>query len=61
MRAAPSAITSATLVAVLFAAGSLVLHPPLPIVMGLEFGLMAFLGWRELDRSVGRGVGQIVA
>jgi uncharacterized membrane protein YbaN (DUF454 family) len=29
--------------AVLFAAGSLILHPPLPIVLGLEFGLIVFL------------------
>jgi uncharacterized membrane protein YbaN (DUF454 family) len=36
---------------VLFTAGSLILNPPLPIVLGLEFGLFVFLGWRELDRG----------
>jgi uncharacterized membrane protein YbaN (DUF454 family) len=47
--------------AMLFTAGSLIVHPPLPIVLGLEFGLVVFLVWRELDRSVGREVGQITA
>jgi hypothetical protein len=36
-----------------------ILHLPLPIVLGLEFGLIAFLGWRELDRSVSREPGEI--
>jgi uncharacterized membrane protein YbaN (DUF454 family) len=45
----------------LFTAASLILHPPLPIVLGLEFGLIVFLGWRELDRSVSRPLGPITA
>jgi uncharacterized membrane protein YbaN (DUF454 family) len=46
---------------VLVTAGSLILHPPLPVVLGLELGLIVFLGWRELDRSVGREPGPLLA
>jgi uncharacterized membrane protein YbaN (DUF454 family) len=34
--------------AALFVAAIVILHPPLPIVLALELGLMAFLAWREL-------------
>jgi uncharacterized membrane protein YbaN (DUF454 family) len=37
--------------AVLFAAGIWILHPPLPVIFVLEFGLMALLGWQEWRRS----------
>ncbi len=47
--------------AVLFVAAVLILHPPLPVVLALELGLMAFLAWRELDRSDGRNLGLIAA
>jgi hypothetical protein len=48
-------------IGVLFAAGSLILHPPLPIVLGLELGVMVFLGWRELDGTADRELGPIAA
>jgi uncharacterized membrane protein YbaN (DUF454 family) len=35
----------------LLAAGFWILHPPLPLVIAVELGLMAFLGWQELSRS----------
>ncbi len=35
-------------VAALFVAVIVILHPPLPIVLALELGLMAFFAWREL-------------
>jgi uncharacterized membrane protein YbaN (DUF454 family) len=47
--------------AILFTVGSLILQPPLPIVLGLELGLTVFLAWRELDRSAGHELGQIAA
>jgi uncharacterized membrane protein YbaN (DUF454 family) len=37
--------------AVLFAAAFLILHPPLPVVLSLELGLMAFFAWRELGKT----------
>jgi uncharacterized membrane protein YbaN (DUF454 family) len=39
--------------AVLFAAAILILHPPLPVVLALELGVMAFLASRERERSGG--------
>jgi uncharacterized membrane protein YbaN (DUF454 family) len=48
------AVTKTIGPAVLFAAAILVLHPPLPVVLALELGLMAFLAWREMERSGGR-------
>jgi uncharacterized membrane protein YbaN (DUF454 family) len=39
--------------AVLFTAASVILHPPLPLVLGVELGIMIFLGWRELGRPAG--------
>ena len=47
--------------AVLFVGACVILHPPLPLVLGLELGLMTFLGWRELERSPGRKLVQIAA
>ncbi len=47
--------------AVLFAAAILVLHPPLPVVLAIELGMMAFLAWREMERSGGRRLGQVAA
>jgi uncharacterized membrane protein YbaN (DUF454 family) len=35
----------------LFTTGFLILKPPSAIVIGLELGLMAFLGWRELGQT----------
>ena len=39
--------------AVLFAAAFLIVHPPLPIVVGLELALMAFLAGREVGQPGG--------
>jgi uncharacterized membrane protein YbaN (DUF454 family) len=39
--------------AVLFTAASVILHPPLPLVLGVELGMMICLGWRELGRPAG--------
>jgi uncharacterized membrane protein YbaN (DUF454 family) len=36
----------------LFATVFLILNPPSPVVIGLELGLMAFLGWRELGDGI---------
>lgn len=36
---------------VVFAAVIWFLHPPLPVLLALEFGVMAFLAWRERCRS----------
>jgi uncharacterized membrane protein YbaN (DUF454 family) len=46
---------------VLFTAASVILHPPLPVVLVVELGTIVFLGWRELDRSAGRKPVRIVA
>jgi uncharacterized membrane protein YbaN (DUF454 family) len=35
----------------LLAAGFWILHPPLPVVLGVEIGLMAFLAWRDFGRT----------
>lgn len=40
--------------AALLVAAILVLHPPLPIVLALELGLMACCAWREMARKPGR-------
>ena len=37
--------------AVLFAAAFLILHPPLPVVLALELGVMAYFSWRELGKT----------
>ena len=34
----------------LFVAAILILHPPLPVVLALELGLMAYMAWRELGQ-----------
>jgi uncharacterized membrane protein YbaN (DUF454 family) len=47
--------------ALLFAAAILILHPPLPVVLAIELGLMAFLAWRETERSGGREPGPVAA
>jgi uncharacterized membrane protein YbaN (DUF454 family) len=47
--------------AVLFAAAILILHPPLPVVLALELGLMAFLASKEMERSGGRKLGLVAA
>ena len=36
--------------AVLFVAAFLILHPPLPVVLALELGLMAYMAWREMGK-----------
>ena len=36
--------------AAVFAAAFLILHPPLPVVLALELGLMACFAWPELDK-----------
>ncbi len=40
--------------AALFVAAILILHPPLPVVLALELGLMAYLAWREMGNKPGR-------
>jgi uncharacterized membrane protein YbaN (DUF454 family) len=47
--------------AILGAAGFLVLRPPLPVAIGVELALMAFLGWRELSRPVCAGLVPLAA
>jgi uncharacterized membrane protein YbaN (DUF454 family) len=42
--------------AVLFAAAILTLHPPMPVVLALELGLMAFLTWRTAGAMPRTGV-----
>jgi uncharacterized membrane protein YbaN (DUF454 family) len=37
----------------LFTAASVILRPPLPLVLGAELGMMICLGWRELGRPAG--------
>jgi uncharacterized membrane protein YbaN (DUF454 family) len=57
----PRSLLNTIALGVLFAGAFLIIHPPLPVVMGLELGLMAFLGWRELDSSACRQPGQLPA
>jgi uncharacterized protein len=47
--------------AALFAAAFLILHPPLPVVLALELGLMAYLAWRELGKPGRAEVGLTAA
>jgi hypothetical protein len=43
------------LITVLAAAVSLIVHPPLPVILGLELGVMAFVCVRgAMERPVGR-------
>jgi uncharacterized membrane protein YbaN (DUF454 family) len=41
-------------VGVLFAAATVIFHPPLPLVLGVELAMTVFLGCRELGRPAGR-------
>jgi hypothetical protein len=41
-------------ITVVSAAAMLIVHPPLPVVMGLELGVMAFVCFQELGRPGGR-------
>jgi uncharacterized membrane protein YbaN (DUF454 family) len=40
--------------AALFAAAFLILHPPFPVVLVLELGVMAYFAWREMGNKPGR-------
>jgi uncharacterized protein len=37
-----------------FVTAFLILHPPLPVVLALELGLMAYFAWREMGNKPGR-------